>query len=140
MRNITIKREESKLFTMWIDYWCVFDFDANKIPLYCTKGKYCIDCEDYCEKISSSRQRELFIEASYENGNKEFIEKTHAVPIQNGKTLKLELDDNEHELLVFFLPPSVASNRITIPAGCSDLSFSIKTTGGILDKLEITIS
>jgi len=57
MRRIIIKREKCKLFAIWADYWCVLDFGADKIPPQCTKERGCIDCDEYCERLVSNKQR-----------------------------------------------------------------------------------
>ncbi|MDR2546823.1 MAG: hypothetical protein LBC96_04835 [Lachnospiraceae bacterium] len=139
MRRIIIKREKCKLFAIWADYWCVLDFDMDKIPPQCTKERDCIDCEEYCERLASNRQRQLFIESCDEAGNKEIIENIQAVPIKHGKTVEIDIDSQEHEMFVLFETGLIISNRTTIPAGCSDVSYSVKTEGGIVKKASITV-
>ena len=138
MRRLMIKREKCKLFAIWVNYWCVFDFDTDRIPPLCTKEIDCQDCDEYCEQISSSKGR-LFIESSDEVGNRKIIEPLQAAPIKNGKTVEIEIDDQEHTMFILFEAGVVVSNKITVPAGCSDVSYYIKTTGGIAKNLSITV-
>lgn len=138
MRRLMIKREKCKLFAIWADYWCVLNFDTDNFPPLCTKGIDCQDCDEYCEQISSNKEQ-LFIESSDEIGNRKLIEPIRAVRIKNGKTVEIEIDDQEHEMFILFEAGRIVSNKITIPAGCSDVSYSIKTTGGIVKSLNITV-
>ena len=138
MRRIIIKREKCKLFAIWAYYWCVLDFEAYKIPPLCTKEQECQDCDEYCERISSNKGR-LFIEFSDEVGNRKIIEPIQAIPIKNGKTLEIEINNQEHEIFVLFETGLVISNKVTIPAGCSDVSYTIKTDGGIMKNVNITV-
>ena len=138
MRRIIIKREKCKWFAIWANYWCVLNFEIDKIPPLCTKKKDCIDCDEYCERISSNKGR-LFIESTDEVGNRKIIEPIQAFPIKNGKTVEIEISSQEHEMFILFEAGLVVSNRITVPAGCSDVSYSIKTTGGIVRNLNITV-
>ena len=139
VRRLIIKREKCKLFAAWVNYWCVLDFDMDKIPPPCTKECDCIDCDEYCERLASNKQRQLFIESCDETGNTKIIETIKAVPIKNGRTIEIEMDNQEHEMFVLFETGLVVSNKIIVPAGCSDVSYSIKTTGGIVKDLNITV-
>ena len=138
MRRLTIKREKCKLFAIWVNYWCVLDFDIDKIPPLCTKKIDCQDCDEYCEQISSSKGR-LFIESCDETGNTKIIETIKAVPVKNGRTIEIEMDNQEHEMFVLFETGQIISNKVTIPVGCSDVSYSVKTSGGIVKNLNITV-
>jgi hypothetical protein len=139
MRRIIIKREKCKLFAVWVDYWCVIDFDTNKIPPLCIKKHDCIDCYVYCERLASNKQRQLFIESCDELGNRQIIENIPATPIKTGKTVEIHIDNQEHEMFVLFETGRIISNKVTIPAGYSDVSYSVKTDGGIMKKASIMI-
>jgi len=97
----------------------MLDFDMNKIPLPCKKKIDCIDCEEHCERIPLSS--------------------VNTIPVNNGKTIKIEIDDQEHELFILFETGYVCSNKITIPAGDFDVSCSVKTNGGIVNDMSITL-
>ena len=138
MRHIIIKREKCKLFAIWSNYWCVLNFAADKIPPLCTKKIDCQDCDEYCERISSHKGQ-LFVESSDNAGNRKIVESIQAIPIKNGKTLEIEINNQEHGMFILFESGLIISNEITIPAGCSDVSYSIKTNGGILKNAEIAV-
>jgi len=130
MRYITIKRKRGNLFAAWLSYWCVFDFPIEKMPPPCAKEIDCIDCEGYCERISSHRGK-LFLESCEANGTKKVLAYLHAIPVKNGKTIAVELDDQEHEMFIY-LDENLISNMVKIPAGDADASYIIKTSGGIV--------
>jgi len=127
------------LFAIWVDYWCVLDFDADKIPPLCMKKRDCIDCDEYCERLTSNKQRQLFIESRDETGNRKIIESIQATPIRNGKTVEIEISNQSHELFILFETGLVISNKITIPEGCLDVSYIVKTNGGIVKDASIAI-
>jgi len=139
MRRIAVKREKCKLFAIWVNYWCVLDFDTDKLPPLCTKKCDCMDCDDYCERLASNKQRQLFVEACDELGITKIIEPLQATPIKNGKTVEIAISNGTHEMFVLFETGLIISNKITIPEGYSDLSCIIKTDGGILKKPNITV-
>ena len=109
MRHIAIHRERRFLFAIFVTCWCVFDFQSDRVPL---KKRH----------ISSSKGRLFF---------KNISEPIQAIPIKNGQTIVVELDDQAHEFFVLYRPEPVVSNKIIIPAGCSNLSYSIKIKGGL---------
>ena len=140
MRRIIITREKCRFFAILASYWCVFNFSIDRIPsLRCTKEHDCIDCNEYCERISFSKGR-LFVESSDETGKTEIIEPIQAIPIRNGKTVEIEMDDQEHEMFILFEAGLIVSNQIIIPAGCSDVSYSIQTNGGLVKTLNVIVS
>jgi len=114
------------------------NFPMDKIPPLCVKEIDCIDCDDYCEHISSNKDQ-LFIQSSDELGNRKIIKQIHAIPIKNGKTIAIDINDQEHELFILFEAGLITSNKIIIPAGDSDMSYFIQTTGGIIKKADIKI-
>ncbi|MCL2198310.1 MAG: hypothetical protein FWB80_05260 [Defluviitaleaceae bacterium] len=121
-RHITIRREKCKLYALWVNYWCVLDFDTDKIPTPCTSDIDCIDCDnEQCDDF-----------------NKNFAKMMNAIPIKNGETISIEIDDHKHELFIYF-DNRLISNKVIIPAGSVDVAYSIKTTGGILKSPSITI-
>ena len=129
MRRIIIKRKRGNLFAAWLSYWCVFDFPIEKMPPPCSKEIDCIDCEDYCERISSDKGK-LFLESCDVNGTKKVLAYLHAIPVKNGKTIVVELDNQEHEMFVY-LNRNLISEMVKIPAGDADAHYIIKTSGGI---------
>jgi len=46
----------------------------------------------------------------------------------------------KHEMFVLFETGLIISNKVTVPAGCSDVSYSVKTYGGIAKKASIAVS
>ena len=137
MRRIVVKREKHP-FALLVDYWCVLDFDVDKLPPPCPGVSDCIDC-DVHRCLATNRQRQLVVQSRDEAGNLETIETIPAVAIGNGKTVEIEVDCQEHELYVLFETGLVISNKVTIPAGSSDVSLSVKTDGGFRKEPNIAV-
>ena len=138
MRRVIIKREKCKLFAVWVSYWCILNFPADKIPPLCTKRIDCQDCDEYCERIASYKGQ-LFVESFDEAGNRKTIELIQAFTIKNGKIVEIEISNDEQEMFILLESGLIISNKIVIPAGCSDVFYSIKTNGGVLKNAEIVI-
>ena len=128
MRRVKIKRMKTKFVGIWIEYWCVFGFEKDTFMEYFASQEEADDGDEREYAQINSGKGRLYI-ASQDGNGYPVREYLRAVPVRNGKTVEIEMNEQADSLFIFASTSSGAafSDQATIPAGRSDVSYAIKT-------------
>ena len=141
MRRVVIKREKCKFVGMLIEYWCIVNFDKDEFMQYFKQRDECEGEADNgaLPEINSGKGR-LYID-SYDDSGNSIREYLQAFPVNNGKTVEIEIDEQRTTLFIFTNTSTGAafSNQVVIPAGFSDLSYSIKTDYSMMGGISLIL-
>ena len=117
MRYVTITRERAKFVGCLAKYECYLNVNKEVF-------------EQYIERVQED-------EHSEDEELNAFFESLDYVAISNGKSVSIEIDEQQHELFVA-CGPSVSNLQI-IEASSSDVSYSIKTNYSWTKGIQLTL-